>query len=80
MRYRRTYVLNKKYLKIKFYDGNQVEDKVAWGLGHRLLCIHSSFVFYFPPSLWEKTGAFRISYILPDIYGNEYKMWKKIWW
>ena len=32
-----------KHLEL-LYDGNQVEDKIAWGLGEGLLCIHSSFV------------------------------------
>ena len=32
-----------KHLEIKFYDGNQADDKIAWGLGRGFLCIHSSF-------------------------------------
>ena len=33
-----------KHLKIKFHDGNQVDDKIAWGLGKVFLSINSRFV------------------------------------
>ena len=32
---------NQRYLK--FYNGNQVDDKIAWGLDGGFQCIHSSF-------------------------------------
>ena len=32
---------SQRYLEIKFYNGNQVEDKIAFGLGEGFLCIHS---------------------------------------
>jgi hypothetical protein len=33
-----------KHLQIKLNDGNQVEDKIVWGLGERFLRIHLNFV------------------------------------
>jgi hypothetical protein len=32
-----------KHLEFKFYDRNQVDDKIALGLGGGILSIHSSF-------------------------------------
>ena len=39
-------------LEIKSDDGNQVFDKIAWGLGGGFLCIHSIFVCQ-QPSLFS---------------------------
>ena len=33
-----------KHFEIKFYDENQVDDKIALGIGGGFLCIHSNFV------------------------------------
>ena len=33
-----------KHLKIKLYERNQVDDKIAWRLGGGILSIHSMFV------------------------------------
>ena len=32
------------YLKTKFNDRNQVDDKIVWGLGGEILSFNSSFV------------------------------------
>ena len=34
-----------KHLEVKFYDRNQVDDKIAWGLDGGILSIHSSSVY-----------------------------------
>ena len=33
-----------KHVEMKFYDSNQVDGKIVWGLGDGILYIHSSFV------------------------------------
>ena len=32
------------HIEIKFNDRNQVHDKIAWGVGGGVRCLHSSFV------------------------------------
>ena len=33
-----------KHLEMKFYDGTQANDKIAWGLGGRLQNNHLSYI------------------------------------
>jgi hypothetical protein len=33
-------------LEIKFYDGNQADKNIAWGLGGGFLCINLSLICY----------------------------------
>ena len=44
-----------KHLDIKFYDRNQVDDKISWGLDGGFLSIHESFVCEY---LYEKINRY----------------------